>query len=114
MTIAAAIVGSRLDYCNSSYLLAHTVSNLKLAIQLVQNTLARVVTDKISFLPHHTRSPSELHLLIVQQMLIRINFKIAYYRTDGRFSSIQQPVLNSLRPSFNTVLLPTRSMRSSR
>ena len=40
-TVAAVIVGSRLDYCNS--LLAGT-SVLNLArLQLVQNTLARVV-----------------------------------------------------------------------
>ena len=53
-TIAAAIVGSRLDYCNS--LLAGTsVSNLA-RLQLVQNTLARVVTEKSRFLPHHARS----------------------------------------------------------
>ena len=52
--IAAAIVGSRLDYCNS--LLAGTsVSNLA-RLQLVQNTLARVVNRKISFLLHHARS----------------------------------------------------------
>ena len=43
-TIAAAIVGSRLDFCNS--LLAGTsVSNLIL-LQRVQNTLARVVAQK--------------------------------------------------------------------
>ena len=43
-TIAAAIVGFRLDYCNS--LLAGTsVSNLA-RLQLVQNTLAQVVTEK--------------------------------------------------------------------
>ena len=42
-TIAAAIVGSRLDFCNS--LLAGTsVSNLT-RLQHVQNTLARVVTQ---------------------------------------------------------------------
>ena len=46
-TTAAAIVGSRLDYCNS--LLAGTfVSNLA-RLQLVQNTLARVVTEKSCF-----------------------------------------------------------------
>ena len=45
--ITAAIVGSRLDYCNS--LLAGTsLSNLA-RLQLVQNTLARVVTEKSRF-----------------------------------------------------------------
>ena len=52
-TVAAAIVGSRLEYCNS--LLAGTSSNLA-RLQLVQNTLARVVTQKISFLPHYACS----------------------------------------------------------
>ena len=46
-TIAAAIVGSRLDFCNS--LLAGTsVSNLT-RLQRVQNTLARVVGQKPRF-----------------------------------------------------------------
>ena len=46
-TIAAAIVGSRLDFCNS--LLAGTsVSNLT-RLQRVQNTLARVVAQKPRF-----------------------------------------------------------------
>ena len=70
-TIAAAIVGSRLDYCNS--LLAGTsVSNLT-RLQLVQNTLARVVTEKSRFC-HITPVLSELHWLPVRH---RINFKIA-------------------------------------
>ena len=46
-TIAAAILGSRLDFCNS--LLAGTsVSNL-VRLQRVQNTLARVVAQKPRF-----------------------------------------------------------------
>ena len=70
-SIAAAIVGSRLDYCNS--LLAGTsVSNLA-RLQLVQNTLARVVTEKSRFC-HITPVLSELHWLPVRH---RINFKIA-------------------------------------
>ena len=53
-TIAAAIAGSRLDFCNS--LLAGTsVSNLA-RLQHVQNPLARVVAQKTSVLPHHTCS----------------------------------------------------------
>ena len=70
-TIAAAIVGSRLEYCNS--LLAGTsVSNLA-RLQIVQNTLARVVTEKSRFC-HITPVLSELHWLPVRH---RINFKIA-------------------------------------
>ena len=46
-TIATAIVGSRLDYCNS-LLVGTSTSNLA-RLQLVQNTLARVVTQKSRF-----------------------------------------------------------------
>ena len=57
-TVAAAIVGLRLDYCNS--LLAGTsVSNLA-RLQLVQSTLARVVAQKTLLLPYYAcscRSP---------------------------------------------------------
>ena len=55
-TVASAIAGSRLDYCNS--LLAGTsVSNLA-HLQLVQNTIARVV-DKKSRCDHITPVLSE-------------------------------------------------------
>ena len=70
-TIAAAIVGSRLDFCNS--LLAGTfVSNLT-HLQRVQNTLARVVAQKPRFC-HITPVLSDLHWLPVRH---RISFKIA-------------------------------------
>ena len=50
-TIAAAIVGSRLDYCNS--LLAGTsISNLT-CLQRVQNTLARVVAKNLGSATSH-------------------------------------------------------------
>ena len=62
-TVAAAIVGSRLDYCNS--LLAGTsVSNLA-RLQLVQNTLARVVAQKSRFC-HIT--PINRQLLIIMTL----------------------------------------------
>ena len=68
---AAAIVGSRPDYCNS--LLAGTsVSNLA-RLQLVQNTLARVVAQKPRFC-HTTPVLTDLHWLPIRH---RINFKIA-------------------------------------
>ena len=70
-TIAVAIVGSRLDYCNS--LLAGTsVSNLT-RLQHVQNALARVVAQKPRFC-HITPVLSDLHWLPVRH---RITFKIA-------------------------------------
>ena len=46
-TVAAAIVGSRLDYSNS--LLAGTSVSILARLQLVQNTLARVVAQKPRF-----------------------------------------------------------------
>ena len=101
-TIAAAIVGSRSDYCNS--LLAGTsVSNLA-RLQLVQNTLARVVTEKSCFC-HITPVLSDLHWLPVRHT---INFKIA---------TITFKVLQFQQPSYLAALIPryvpTRSLRSS-
>ena len=66
-TIAAAIVGSRLDFCNS--LLAGTsVSNLT-RLQRVQNTLAQVVAQKPRFC-HITPVLSDLHWLPVATELV--------------------------------------------
>ena len=101
-TVAMAIVGSRLDYCNS--LLAGTsVSNLS-RLQLVQNTLARVVAQKSRF-DHIVPVLSELHWLPVRH---RINFKIA---------AITHTVLQSQQPSYLAALIPryapVLSLRSS-
>ena len=90
-TIAAAIIGSRLDFCNS--LLAGTsVSNLT-RLQLVQNTLARVVAQK----PRSCRiTPvlSDLHWLPVCH---RNSFKIA---------TITFKMLQFQQPSFLATLIP--------
>ena len=101
-TIASAIVGSRLDYCNS--LLAGTsVSNLA-RLQLVQNTLARVVARKSRF-DHITPVLSGLHWLPICH---RINFKIA---------TITYRVLQSQQSSYLAAFIPrytlVRSLRSS-
>ena len=101
-TIAAAIVGSRLDFCNS--LLAGTsVSNLT-RLQRVQNTLARVVAQKPRFC-HITTVLSDLHWLPVRH---RITFKIA---------TVTFMVLQSQQPSYIASLIPlyvlTRALRSS-
>ena len=81
-TIAAAIVGSRLDYCNS--LLAGTsILNLT-RNQRVQNTLARVVAQKPWFC-YITPVLSDLHWLPVRH---RISFKIATLLSEcSNFSS---------------------------
>ena len=101
-TIAAAIVGSRLDFCNS--LLAGTsVSNLT-RLQRVQNTLARVVAQKPR-LCHITPVLSDLHWLPVRH---RISFKIA--TVTFRVLQSQQPsYLSSLIPRY----VPARPLRSS-
>ena len=101
-TIAAAIVGSRLDFCNS--LLAGTsVSNLA-RLQRVQNTLARVDAQKPRFC-HITPVFSDLHWLPVR----RINrFKIA--TVTYRVLQFQQPsYLASLIPRY----VPAQALRSS-
>ena len=95
-------MGLRLDYCN--FLLAGTsVSNLS-RLQLVQNTLARVVAQKSRF-DHIMPVLSELHWLPVRH---RINFKIA---------AITHTVLQSQQPSYLAALIPryapVRSLRSS-
>ena len=99
-TIAAAIVGSRLDFCNS--LLAGTsVSNLA-RLQRVQNTLARVVAQKPRFC-HITPVLSDLHWLPVRH---RISFKIA--TVTYRVLQFQQPsYLASLIPRY----VPARALR---
>ena len=101
-TIAAAIVSSQLDFCNS--LLAGTsVSNLT-RLQLVQNTLARVVAQKPRFC-RITPVLSDLHWLPVCH---RISFKIA---------TITFKVLQFQQPSYLATLIPryvpTRALRSS-
>ena len=101
-TIAAAIVGSRLDFCNS-LLVGISVSNLT-RLQLVQNTLARVVARKPRFC-HITPVLSDLHWLPVRH---RISFKIA--TVTFRVLQSQQPsYLASLIPRY----VPTRALRSS-
>ena len=100
-TIAAAIVGSRLDYCNS--LLAGTSLSNSARLQLVQNTLARVVTEKSCFC-RITPVLSDLYWLPVRH---RIDFKIA---------TITFKVLQFQQPSYLAALIPryvlTRSLRS--
>ena len=92
-TIAAAIVGLRLDFCNS--LLAGTsVSNLT-RLQRVQNTLAQVVAQKPRFC-HITPVLSDLHWLPVRHRII-ISFKIA---------TVTFRVLQSQQPSYLSSLIP--------
>ena len=100
-TVTATKVGSRLDYCNS-LLTGTSVANLA-RLQLVQNTLARVVAQKPRFC-HITPVLADLHWLPIRH---RINFKIA---------TIAFKVLHFQQPSYLAALVPryvpTRSLRS--
>ena len=99
-TVAAAIVGLRLDYCNS-LLTGTSVSNLA-HLQLVQNTFAWVVTQKSCFC-HIMPVLADLHWLPVCH---RINFKIA---------TIAFKVLHFQQPSYLAALVPryVPNLRSS-
>jgi len=101
--LANALVSTKLDYCNSLfYNLPDTTLN---RLQLVQNSLARVVIPSIRRCHHITPTLIKLHWLPVKQ---RINFKIAIltYKT-----------LQNRQPSYLFNLIhpysPSRSLRSS-
>ena len=98
-TIAAAIVGSRLDYCNS--LLAGTcVSNLA-CLQRVQNTLSLVVEQKPRFC-HITPVLPDLHLLPVRHRISFISAMVTF-----KVLQFQQPsYLASLIPRY----VPTQAL----
>jgi hypothetical protein len=101
-TVASAIVGSRLDYCNS--LFAGTSALNLSRLQLVQNTLARVVAQKPRYC-HITPVLIDLHWLPVRQ---RIDFKIA--TTAFKVLHYQQPsYLAEILPRYT----PSRPLRSS-
>ena len=85
-TITAAIVGSRLDFCNS--LLAGTsVSNLA-RLQRVQNTLARVVAQKPRFC-HITPVLSDLHWFRFATELALISLRLL----TGCYNLSSHPIL---------------------
>ena len=103
--VAVAIVGSRLDYCNS--LLAGTSASNLARLQMVQNTLVRVVAQKSLSQKycHITPVLAGLHWLPVRH---RIDFKIA--TTTFIVLHHQQPsYLAQILPRY----IPSRSLRSS-
>ena len=101
-TIAASIVGSRLDFCNS--LLDGTSVSSLTRLQFVQNTLPLVVAQKPRFC-HITPVLSDLDWLPVRH---RISFKI---------DAVTCRVLQFHQPSYFVSLIPryvpTRAIRSS-
>ena len=102
-TVACAIVGSRLDYCNS---LLYLVSNKNInKLQHAQNTAARVVLNRPRFIyPNARQILMELHWLPVNERIVHklatLVFKIRLYH----------------EPSYLDALLvdyvPARSLRS--
>src|SRR5688572_17404655 len=102
ISLANALVSSRLDYCNS-LLTGINKSNI-LKLQRVQNSLARVITNTSKY-EHITPLLKSLHWLPVQH---RIRFKLGL---------IVYKTLNSGQPQYlKSVLIPLTyhySMRSS-
>ena len=100
-TVATAIVGSRLDYCNS--LLAGTSVSNHLAYSLFRIPLPALWPKSLALFI--SRLLSELHWLPVRH---RINFNIA---------AITHTVLQFQQPSYLAALIPryapVRSLRSS-
>jgi hypothetical protein len=102
-SIGTSLVASRLDYCNS-LLYGCSKSNID-KVQRLQNSLARVVTNSLTFSSSSSELVHNLHWLPIKH---RINFKIALltYKLLAR----QQPSYLS-----NTITLynPPRALRSS-
>jgi predicted Rossmann fold nucleotide-binding protein DprA/Smf involved in DNA uptake len=101
-TVACSIIGSRIDYCNA-LLAGMSESNFN-KLQLVQNTLARVVL-KLRKSDHITPALKELHWLPVKH---RVTFKLATLT----FKTLQSGQPNYLRELVN-IYEPPRTLRSS-
>ena len=101
-TIACAIVGSKLDYCNG---ILHGICAKNLGkLQKVQNMLARVVTGKRRF-DHITPVLRDLHWLPIAQ---RVDFKLATIVFKVRL--LHQPTyLAALLTDYE----PSRTLRST-
>ena len=103
--IATAIVGSQLDYCNS-FLAGTSVSNL-VRLQLVQNTLARVVSLKLPFsriLPYSFCSA-------LASCPSQFEFQNSYIHFHGVVISTAIPAISS--PSLQITYTCMQSLRSS-
>lgn len=96
------IVSAKLDYCNS-LLFGITKANIA-KLQLVQNSLARLVTGKRRF-DHITPVLADLHWLPVSH---RITFKLASL-THKTIHTSQPPYLHSAIHLYQ----PSRNLRST-
>ena len=101
--LANSLVSSKLDFCNSLYFNLPQKSIQKL--QLVQNSLVRVVTPSVRKYDHVSSAMKDLHWLPVEK---RIIFKIATLT----FKALQQKSPTYLS-NLITVYKPTRVLRSS-
>jgi hypothetical protein len=101
--LANALVSSKLDYCNS--LFYNLPSESLNRLQLVQNSVARVVIPSVKQKDHITPTLRNLHWLPIPQ---RITFKIASL-TFKTLHHQQPSYLYDLLPLYN----PIRSLRSS-
>lgn len=101
-TVACAIIGAKLDYCNS-LLYGTSAANL-VKLQRIQNSLARVVTGTRKY-DHITPALINLHWLPVRE---RITFKVATLAFKT-IQSGQPPYLASLVQLYH----PTRQLRSA-
>jgi len=111
---ANTLIHSKLDYCNSLYYSLHNSYIHRL--QLVQNSLARVVIP--STLTHHHISPvlRRLHCLPIVQ---RIKFKIAsitykslHHQQPSNICELLSPVAQSGRRSSSNKLLNLQRVSS--
>jgi len=98
--IASAIVGARLDYCNSLHLRTSEYNLDRL--QRAQNRLAHVV---LPFSAGATEAWCELHWLPIRQ---RITFKLLTITYKARWSGQLAYLYNSLHD-----YRPTRNLRSA-
>ena len=101
--LANALVSSRLDYCNSLFLL---LTNFELGIlQLVQNSLCRVVTHSSKF-SHITPQLKRLHWLPFR------------YRVQFKIGLITYKILNQGQPDYivylRELIHPYTSSRNTR
>jgi hypothetical protein len=105
--LANSLVHSKLDYCNSLY---YSLPNTSIhRLQLVQNSLARVVIPSTLRRHHITPVLRKLHWLPVKQRIIfkiaSITYKSLHYQQPSYLFDLLTPVAHSGRRSSSKNLL---------